>query len=35
LAAVGVSGEGFVLSWPETRQMFLQYLEFLKVLKAT
>jgi len=28
LAAVGVSGEGFVLSWPETRQMFLQYLEF-------
>jgi hypothetical protein len=31
LAAVGgVSGEGFVLSWPETRQMFLHYLEFLK-----
>jgi intergrase/recombinase len=28
LAAGDVSGEGFVLSWPETRQMFLQYLEF-------
>jgi intergrase/recombinase len=28
LIAGGVSGEGFVLSWPETRQMFLQYLEF-------
>jgi hypothetical protein len=27
-AGGGVSGEGFVLSWPETRQMFLQYLEF-------
>jgi intergrase/recombinase len=25
---VSVGGEGFVLSWPETRQMFLQYLEF-------
>jgi len=28
LAAGDVSGEGIVLSWPETRQMFLQYLEF-------
>jgi len=28
LAGGGVSGEGFVLSWPETRQMFLQYLKF-------
>ena len=28
LAGGGVSDEGFVLSWPETRQMFLQYLEF-------
>jgi intergrase/recombinase len=28
LAGGSVSGEGFVLSWPETRQMFLQYLEF-------
>jgi intergrase/recombinase len=28
LAAGDVAGEGFVLSWPETRQMFLQYLEF-------
>jgi intergrase/recombinase len=27
-AGGGVSGEGFALSWPETRQMFLQYLEF-------
>jgi len=27
-AAGGVSGEGFVLSWPETRQIFLQFLEF-------
>ena len=26
--SVSVGGEGFVLSWPETRQMFLQYLEF-------
>ena len=26
--AGGVSDEGFVLSWPETRQMFLQYVEF-------
>jgi len=24
----GVSGEGFVLSWPETRSLFLEYLEF-------
>jgi len=30
LASGGVSGEGFILSWSETRQMFLQYLEFLK-----
>jgi len=28
LAAAGVSGEGFVLSWSETRQLFLQYIEF-------
>jgi intergrase/recombinase len=28
LVGGGVSGEGFVLSWPETRQMFPQYLEF-------
>jgi intergrase/recombinase len=28
LAGGGVIGGGFVLSWPETRQMFLQYLEF-------
>jgi intergrase/recombinase len=27
-AGGGVSGEGFVLIWPETRQIFLQYLEF-------
>ncbi|MCL6579900.1 MAG: dihydrodipicolinate synthase family protein, partial [Candidatus Bathyarchaeota archaeon] len=27
LAVAGVSGEGFVLSWSETRQLFLQYLE--------
>jgi hypothetical protein len=25
---VPVEGEGFVLSWPETRSLFLQYLEF-------
>jgi intergrase/recombinase len=28
LAAGGVSDEDFVLSWPETRQIFLQFLEF-------
>ncbi|MEM3697506.1 MAG: integrase [Candidatus Bathyarchaeia archaeon] len=28
LASAGVSGEGFVLSWSETRQLFLQYIEF-------
>jgi len=28
LTAGGVSDEGFVLNWPETRQIFLQYLEF-------
>ncbi|MEM3875416.1 MAG: integrase [Candidatus Bathyarchaeia archaeon] len=28
LAAGGVSFEGFVLSWPETRELFLQYVEF-------
>ncbi len=28
LAGVEVLGGGFALSWPETRQMFLQYLEF-------
>ncbi|MGC8998854.1 MAG: hypothetical protein ACP5JW_05615 [Candidatus Bathyarchaeia archaeon] len=27
---VGLRGEGFALSWPETRQMFLQYIEFKK-----
>jgi len=27
-AGGGVSGEGFVLSWPETRSLFLEYLEF-------
>jgi len=30
LTADGVPGEGFVLSWPETTQMFLHYVEFLK-----
>jgi hypothetical protein len=28
LAGGSVSGEGFVLSWPETRSLFLEYLEF-------
>jgi intergrase/recombinase len=28
LTVAGVSGEGFVLSWSETRQLFLQYIEF-------
>jgi len=28
LLAGGVAGESFVLSWPETRSLFLQYLEF-------
>jgi len=28
LASGGVIGGGFVLSWPETRSLFLEYLEF-------
>jgi hypothetical protein len=28
LASGGFVGEGFVLSWPETRGLFLEYLEF-------
>jgi len=28
LATCGVSGWGFVLNWPETRHLFVQYLQF-------
>ena len=28
LVAGGASGKGFALSWPETRSLFLDYLEF-------